>query len=144
MRPDRPLLRSACPLPHAPVAATDGSGTHAHSNERPPHAWRKGAFRRRDGASIARWQCRRCGKHFSDQTRTATWRLRRTDIDGALLSLLAQGVSQRAASRLLGVNRKTVCRRVRAMRRAMAARDARPPSGPAASAAQAPDALVPP
>ena len=87
-----------------------------HDHASPPAVafyWRKGAFTGRDHATVARFQCKHCRRHFSEQTFRDTWRRRRCDVDEALRDLLGRGTSLRAAARLLGVNRKTVERRAR-------------------------------
>lgn len=85
----------------------------ARAPEPSPFFWSKGSFQRRDRRRIRRFQCKGCGRHFSEQTLSPTWRRRRSDIDAPLLGLLRDGKSSRAAARLLGINRKTVERRAR-------------------------------
>jgi hypothetical protein len=78
-----------------------------------PFYWCKGTFRRHDLRAVRRYQCKECGRHFSEQTFSETWRRRRGDVDEPLRRLLERGISLRSAARLLGVNRKTVGRRAR-------------------------------
>ena len=70
----------------------------------------KGTYVRRDGREVARFQCRTCGLHFSEQTFRADYRRRRAHLDTLVARLVARGTSLRATARLLGVNRKTVVR----------------------------------
>jgi transposase-like protein len=105
-------MRRSIPPTRCPNPACECHGAPPPARSA-PFFWRKGAFVRRDRRRVARYQCRRCGRHFSAQTATPTWRRRRCDVDEPLLRLLRRGTSLRAAARLLGVNRKTVARRAR-------------------------------
>lgn len=85
---------------------------------------RKGSFPRAGDRRVARFQCKGCGKHFSEQTFAADYREKKPEITPAVERLAAAGYSARGAARLLGVNRKTVARRYR-RRRARLARTGR-------------------
>lgn len=72
-----------------------------------------GYFRRKDDSKyIQRYRCNGCGLRFSAATLTETYAQKRRRINHSLLKLLASGVSQRRAAILLGINRKTVERRL--------------------------------
>jgi transposase-like protein len=74
---------------------------------------RDGFFRRReDSKLIQRFRCNSCGKRFSSATFSDLYRQRRRRINGPLAELLSSNVSQRRAAILLGVNRRTVERRI--------------------------------
>jgi len=73
---------------------------------------RKGSFARAGEERVARFQCKSCGRWFSEQTFRPSYRLKRPDLDPALLLLRRRGCSIRQAARLLGVHRSTVARRV--------------------------------
>ena len=66
---------------------------------------------------VARFQCKTCGKHFSEQTFSPDYRDRKPELGPQIARLLAAGYSQRSSARLLGVNRKTVARRALRLRR---------------------------
>jgi transposase-like protein len=75
---------------------------------------RKGRyFRRSDGQWISRFLCRSCGRSFSSGTSLACYRQKKRKLNHPLRLLLSSGVSQRRASILLRVNRKTVVRKFR-------------------------------
>jgi transposase-like protein len=72
-----------------------------------------GHFRRReDSKLVQRFRCRTCGKRFSSATFSDAYRQRRRRINGLLARLLSSNVSQRRAAILLGVNRRTIERRI--------------------------------
>lgn len=77
-------------------------------------SWRRnGTFERAsDGASIQRYLCTACERGFSEQTFRADYRLRLRGLAEALAPLLVSKVTHRQSARLLGVDRKTVQRRV--------------------------------
>jgi transposase-like protein len=93
------LLPRHCPTPDC--APTDGATFFR----------RKGTFQRADASVVARFQCKECRRHFSEQTFRADYRWRRRDLDAHVHGLRKRGISVRAAARLLGVDRKTVRRR---------------------------------
>jgi len=74
---------------------------------------RDGTFRRReDSKIIQRFRCKDCGTRFSSATFSATYRQKKRRVNSPLLKLLASGVSLRRSAALLGVNRKTVERKL--------------------------------
>jgi transposase-like protein len=80
----------------------------------PPFFRRKGAFRRSSGDEfVARFQCKSCGKHFSEQTFRNDYRERLPELEATLRLMQASGFSRRRAAKLLGVHRKTVAKRYR-------------------------------
>lgn len=62
---------------------------------------------------IQRYACRACGKRFSTQTGTLTYRERKPHLDQSLARALNEGVSQRGCARIFGIHRKTVARKLR-------------------------------
>jgi hypothetical protein len=73
-----------------------------------------GSFlRSSDSKHIKRFYCRKCGRYFSNATLNPTFGQKKRRINPALMKLLCSGVSQRRAARLLGINRKTVARKLR-------------------------------
>jgi transposase-like protein len=74
---------------------------------------RRGAFfRQRDKRHVTQYFCSSCGKAFSEATFEVTYRQQKPDINAELRTLLMSGVSGRRAAILLGVDRKTVARRI--------------------------------
>jgi len=74
---------------------------------------RDGSFWRRDDSKlIQRYRCKSCGTRFSSATLTATYRQKKRRVNSPLLKLLSSGVSMRRAAHLLGVNRRTVERKL--------------------------------
>ena len=97
-----------CPnreCPQADSAERSGFFRHGHYITR--------AHRRR----IPRFLCRACRRTMSSQTFNSTYRLRRPELDNAILQELAHGASMRRVARVLGINRKTVSRRLLRSRR---------------------------
>jgi transposase-like protein len=73
----------------------------------------RGWYRRKfDGRRIQRFLCKSCKKTFSTLTGSLTWRQQKPFINNALVFKLCSGVSQRRAARELGVDPKTVARRL--------------------------------
>lgn len=70
-------------------------------------------FRRSDSRWIDRFLCRDCGRHFSRATASACFGQKKRRINHRLKLLLCSGVSQRRSARILGVNEKTVARRLK-------------------------------
>jgi transposase-like protein len=69
-------------------------------------------FRKRDGRNVSMYFCRACRKHFSDATSETIYRQKRPDINERVRYQLMSGTSERRTAKLLGVNRKTIARRV--------------------------------
>ena len=96
-------LPQQCPNPTCAHALPDG--------ERARFFRFKGAFERRDQRRVRRFQCKACGRHFSEQTGRHDFGQKRPEINAPLARLRASGLGIRAAARVLGLNRKTVSRR---------------------------------
>jgi transposase-like protein len=74
---------------------------------------RKGAyFRSSDHRRIARFYCGLCRRTFSSATFSPAFRQKKRRLNHPLGLLLASNVSQRRAAELLGINRKTVARKL--------------------------------
>lgn len=74
---------------------------------------RDGCFRRKDDSKvIQRFRCKCCGTRFSNSTFAETYRQKKRRINYPLLKLLASGISLRRSAILLGVNRKTIERKL--------------------------------
>lgn len=79
----------------------------------PENIIRDGFFKRReDSKHIQRFRCRACGKRFSVATRSPFYYQKKRRINSTLAKLLASNNSLRRSAWLLGVNRKTIERRV--------------------------------
>jgi len=78
------------------------------------------------GRRVPRFLCRICRRTMSSQTFNATYRLRRPELDEAILHELAHGYSLRRVAQILGINRKTVSRRL--LRSRLQAGSEQPPS----------------
>ena len=61
---------------------------------------------------VPRFRCRECGKRFGANTHAPTYRQRKPMLNAQLAKLLCSGVTMRRASRLLGVSRRTVARKL--------------------------------
>ena len=74
---------------------------------------RDGTFRRiEDSKNIQRFRCKSCGRRFSAASFSLNYWQKRRRINLPLLKLLSSGVSLRRSAILLGVNRKTVERKL--------------------------------
>jgi len=75
---------------------------------------KKGFFTKSSGRPqrIQRFLCHACGRRFSAQTSKLTYRAKKPHIDQVLARLLAKGTSQRGAAEILGVDKKTVARKL--------------------------------
>jgi len=74
---------------------------------------RDGKFRRKDDSKIIqRFKCKNCGKRFSHATFSDAYRQKRRRINFTLVKLLASGVSLRRSAVILGVNRRTIERKL--------------------------------
>ena len=67
--------------------------------------------RKSDQVRVQRYRCQNCKKSFSDASYSACFGQKKRQFNGAVLKYLVSGVSQRRASLLLGINRKTVVRK---------------------------------
>ncbi len=74
---------------------------------------RDGTFWRRENSKlIQRYRCKSCGTRFSSATFTETYRQKKRRVNSPLLKLLSSGVSLRRSALLLGLNRKTIERKL--------------------------------
>lgn len=72
-----------------------------------------GVYRRRsDSRIVQRFRCKVCGKRFSASTHTLEYRQKKRRVNFPLFKLLSSGVSGRRAAKLLGIDRKTVARKL--------------------------------
>ena len=94
-----------------------------HAKKRPtpcPHCnssdqiQKRGFFiRGSDKKKIQKYYCKNCSKHFSEQTSSYDYRLRKRYINQRTFRLLCKGVSQRGAALLLGVKPKAIALRIK-------------------------------
>ena len=83
------------------------------SGARPRGFFRHGYYVTRiRGRRIPRFLCRLCRRTVSSQTFDTTYRLRRPELEQAIMREMAQGASLRHVAEGLGINRKTVSRRL--------------------------------
>lgn len=74
---------------------------------------RKGSFyRRSDGQHIARYWCKRCRNGFSSATSQMNYGQRKRQFNERVRRVLCAKVSQREAARVLGLDRKTIARKL--------------------------------
>lgn len=74
---------------------------------------KKGFFKRpSDGRLVQRYFCKDCARNFSKQTFSRFRWQRKIWISAALEKLITSGVSRRRSALLLGVNRKTIDRKI--------------------------------
>lgn len=74
---------------------------------------RDGSFRRKeDSKIIQRYRCKTCGTRFSNATFSEAYCQKRRRVNFPLLKLLASGVSMRRSAFFLGVDKKTVERKL--------------------------------
>lgn len=84
---------------------------HCNSSER---IQKRGFFiRASDKKKIQKYFCLSCSKHFSEQTLSYDYRLRKRYINQRTFRLLCKGMSQRATALLLGVKQKAIALRIR-------------------------------
>ncbi len=100
-----------------PKCPTKQCSSNENSKNRNPETrliLRNGSFyRKSDSRWINRFYCRSCETYFSSATGNDTYYQKKRRVNAPLLELLCSGVSQRRAAILLGVNRKTVVRRMK-------------------------------
>jgi transposase-like protein/IS1 family transposase len=83
--------------------------------------YKRGFFiRQSDKKKIQKYSCEICSKHFSEQTLSFDYRLRKRYINQRTFKLLCKGMSQRATALILGVKQKAIA--IRLKRFAMVAR----------------------
>lgn len=74
---------------------------------------RDGYFHRKDDSKvIQRFRCKNCGMRFSNATFSDAYRQKKRRVNFPLLKLLASGISLRRSAIILGVNKKTVERKL--------------------------------
>ena len=79
----------------------------------PENIIRDGTFRRQDDSKIIqRFRCKSCRLRFSSATLSDAYKQKRRRINYPLLKLLASGMSMRRSAIFLGVNKRTVERRL--------------------------------
>ncbi len=79
----------------------------------PNHIIRDGTYYRKDDSKIIqRLCCKTCGTRFSSATFNPTYRQKKRRVNPLILKLLSSGVSIRRSAILLGINRKTVERKL--------------------------------
>ena len=92
-----------CPNPNCTFSAVSASWKYV----------KKGFFLiRHNGQRVRRYQCAACLRTFSSHTFKTNYRMRKPYINDAVAKLLCASVSQRRTARLLGVDPKTVARRL--------------------------------
>lgn len=69
-------------------------------------------FRKCDSRKIQRFKCKVCGKRFSRSTNTLEYRQKKRRVNYILYKLICSGNSMRRCSKILGINYKTVARKV--------------------------------
>ncbi len=69
-------------------------------------------YRKSDSRRVQRFKCTVCQTRFSRSTYTFEYRQNKRRINHLVFKLLCSGVSQRRCAELLGVNRKTVARKL--------------------------------
>ena len=75
---------------------------------------KRGFFiRESDNKRIQKYYCKTCSKHFSEQTLSYDYRLRKRYINQRTFRLLCKGMSQRATALLLGVKQKAIALRIK-------------------------------
>lgn len=73
---------------------------------------KRGSFpHKRTGKTVQRWQCKTCGRTFSQRTEAEDKQQRRPDINKKLMGLLCSGVTLRRAAELLDVTYNTIRRK---------------------------------
>ena len=84
---------------------------HCNSSEK---IQKRGFFiRTSDKKKIQKYYCTSCSKHFSEQTSSYDYRLRKRYINQRTFRLLCKGMSQRATALLLGVKQKAIAIRIK-------------------------------
>ncbi len=83
---------------------------HCHSTD---HLIKRGTYRRpSDRKKIQRFHCKKCNKGHSSQTHSYDYRQRKRHINQMVFRLYSKGNSERAIAQIIGVNKKTIARRV--------------------------------
>lgn len=91
-------MKKTCPNPHCAF---------------PEFIIRDGTFRRKDDSKlIQRYRCKSCGRRFSNATFSVFYGQKKRRINWPLIKLLSSNVSMRRAALFLGVNRRTVEKKI--------------------------------
>lgn len=69
-------------------------------------------IRRSDRKKVQRFHCKKCNKAHSSQTHSFDFRQRKRRINQMVFRLFSKGTSERGIAQILGVDKKTVARRV--------------------------------
>lgn len=72
-----------------------------------------GYWRRSDSKRIQRFQCTSCKRNFSSASFAPTYKQHKRRVNSSVFKLYCSGVSQRRIAQILGINLKTVARKVR-------------------------------
>lgn len=81
--------------------------------QKPTKVIKRGSYLRpSDRKKVQRFQCKNCLKSFSAQTASFDYRLRKRRINQRVFLMLSKGMSQRGCAEVLGVDPKTISRRV--------------------------------
>lgn len=79
----------------------------------PENIIRDGHFRRKeDSKTIQRFRCKSCGLRFSNATFTETYKQKKRRVNFPLLKFYSSGMSIRRLALLLGVDKKTIARKI--------------------------------
>ena len=70
-------------------------------------------FRKSDSREIQRFKCKTCLVRFSSSTFSFEYRQNKRRVNHIVFKLLCSGVSQRRIAQILGINRKTVARKLK-------------------------------
>lgn len=82
-----------------------------HERKSPEWIIRKGFFQTKSGKRVQKYQCGCCGKYFSDQTGTLTYREHKPEATKEVFKWYCSAATQRRLARNVEVNRKTVVRK---------------------------------
>lgn len=69
-------------------------------------------FRQNDSRIITRYQCKNCGKRFSNSTYSLAYRQKKRRVNYKLFHLLVSGISMRRAAKILNIHKTTVKRKL--------------------------------
>ena len=87
--------------------------SHQCSSERRCVVVRNGSYRRKsDGVRVQRFRCKGCHDHFSEASSDICYGQKKRQVNKSVFSLLVSNVSQRRSAMVLGINRKTVVRKL--------------------------------
>ena len=69
-------------------------------------------FRKSDRKFVQRYYCETCDKHFSSATHSDCYKQKKRHMNGLIEKQLSAVVTQRETARILGINKKTVARKL--------------------------------